>query len=448
MLSKYRYQHVAKYCVLLVGITICTWLPQRTIAGEFAYGIGYVGEYSDNIRLAPSNGQHEWINTATLGVAYQERGPSLLANMTLEAQYLDYHNDTYGDGPRYYANAAALWAISPQRFHWVLIDRAEQTILNSSLQATPDNLTNTNVVSTGPDFFLRLGSVNTLALEARYGRASYEVGETSNNRYSGATRWLYTANSNMTYSANYEYLQVVYDNDVLNENYRRHDAYLRSDYHQANTVILLDAGATKIYKERGGEISGPTFRLTATQRITPESTAGIHLASEFLDPSMSLLGTAVSPNLDVLSTPAMPVTHDAVGDIYNTKRADIFYNRTGTDIGFGMTIYYREIDYDVTPLDRVETGGYTDLTLNPSGLFSTSVYGSYQYIRYQNVVRDDQDTQIGIRMAYRMTRNLSSTLDVHRFWRNSTDPIQEYVDHRLLVSLIYVSNPMLSPIRR
>lgn len=416
-------------------------------AGDFAYGLGYFGESTDNIRLAPANPQREWTNIAAAGIAYEERGPTLAAHINAEAQYFNYTRQTYSDAPRYYADAAAVWAMLPQRLNWVVVDRADQSVLNTTLPATPDNMTNSNVLSTGPDLFLRFGPVNTMVLGGRYGRASYADGGTSNNRYNGSVRWLNEVNAQTTVSLNYEYMRVVFDNDVLNDNYTRHDAYLQLDVHEANTQVLLNAGATHIYQERGGETIGPAFRVAATRRLTTESTASVLAASEFLDPAADLLTSATSAT-STLTMPTFPATHDVSGDFYHTRRVEAYYTYTGTALGAGTGLYYRDIDYQVTPMDRTESGARLDLTLNPAGLLSTMLFATYVQTEYHNVIRNDADTQIGLRLQYRLTPYLTSAAELRRTWRNSTDPLQEYTANQFLVSLVYTSNPLLSPIRR
>lgn len=432
---------------LLVGLSTGAWFAPAVSAGEFSYGLGYFGEYNDNIRLAPSHPQKEWTNIAAAGIAYQELGPTLAAHVNAEAQYFNYTRQTYADTPRYYADAAAVWAISPQRLHWVVVDRADQATLNPSLRATPDNLTNSNIFSTGPDVFLRLGPVNTIALGGRYGRASYTDGGTSNDRHSGSARWLYESNSETTYSLNYEYLRVLFDNDVLNENFSRHDLYLQADLHRANTQVNLQAGATHIYQERGGETSGPAFRVTATRRLNSEATASILAATEFLDPATDLLTSVTSPTT-TLAVPTAPATRDVSGDFYHTKRVETSYTYAGSRLGVATALYYRDIDYNVVPMDRAEAGGRVDGTLNPAGQLSTTVFAAYGWTEFHNFFRNDSDTQVGVRFQYRMTPNLSAALEARRTWHVSTDPLQEYNNDTFLVSLVYVSNPLFSPVRR
>ena len=437
-----------KRWTLLLGVGLGGWFVQCTCAGELAYGLGYVGEYSDNIQRTTSNQQSEWINSVLAGVAYRENGPVLTANLLAQAEYRDYKNNIYNDGPLYYADASLLWRISPQRLNWIFVDRYDQITRNITLPDTPDNRVNTNVLSTGPDLFIRLGSVNTLVLGLRYGNATYSEGALDNSRYGASARWLYAANTEMTYSLNYEAEKSEYDNVDLNDNLMRHDVFIRADTRQARARFMLDVGATQIDRDRAGETSGYLARLTWAQQLTSGSSAGILLGSEYQDAGTALLATATSPISAPGAPPSLPVTGDVTNDFFYTKRAELYYSRSGSSLGLNARAYYRDIDYEVARLDRHEAGGRIEMIYSLSSLLATTVYGSHLDIQYQSFTRDDRENETGIRFLYRVNRNLSAALDGRKSWRYSTDVRQEYTDNRVLFSLLYSSSPLFTPVRR
>jgi len=434
--------------VLLLGAGLVGWFAQNVCAGELAYGLGYVGEYSDNIQRVQVNPRDEWINSVVAGAAYRENGPALDAHLLAQAEYRDYKNDIYNDGPLYYADASLLWRISPQRLNWIFLDRYDQVTRDISLPDTPDNRVNTNVLSTGPDLFIRLGSVNTLLLGLRYGNASYSEVDLDNSRYGASARWLYVANTEMTYSLNYEAEQIKYENEFLNDNLMRNDAFIRIDMRQARARFMLDLGATQIERDQAGETSGYLARLAWTQQLTSGSSAGVLLGSEYLDAGSALLTTTTSPTPVPGTPPSLPVTGDVTNDFFYTKRAEIFYANIGSSLRLNTRAYYRGIDYEVDPQDRHEAGGLLDVIYNLSSLMAITVYGSHLNIQYQSFNRDDRENETGIRFLYRVNRNLSATLDGRKTWRYSTDALQEYTDNRVLFSLLYGSSPLFTPVRR
>jgi len=432
----------------LLSVLVSGYSVQIAHAGEIAYGIGYLGEYSDNIRRASSDQQSEWINSVMAGAAYRENGPALDAHLLAQAEYRDYKNDTYNDGMFYYADASLLWRIAPQRLNWIFVDRYGQLTRDISLPDTPDNRINTNVFTTGPDILIRLGQVNTLVLGMRYGNATYSEGSLDSNRYGASARWQYAANTEMTYSLNYEAGQVKYENQLLNDNFTRHDLYFRTDMHAARTRFLLDLGGTQVNREVAGETSGYLARLNWSQQLTSGSSAGLLVASEYLDTGTVFLSTATSPTIAPGASSYIPATNDVSNDFYYTKRAEVYYTRIDGSFGLNARAYYRDIDYEVAPLDRLEAGGRLDVTYSPVSLLAATVYGSHLDTQYQGFTRDDRESEAGIRFQYRVNRTVSAMLDGRKTWRYSTDAMQEFTDRRVLFSLLYSSSPLFIPSRR
>ena len=433
---------------VFIGLLIAGHCMQTSSAGELAYGVGYLGEYSDNIHRTPTAPRSEWINSAIAGVVYQENGPALDAHMLLQAEYRDYRKNEFKDGPLYFADASLLWRISPQRLNWSLADRYSQITRDVTRPDTPDNRVNANVLSTGPDLSIRLGPVNTLVLGLRYGNAVYNDGDHDNNRYGGSARWQYAATSELTYSLNYETEAVKFGNERLNENTLRQDEFIRIDRHQARSSFVLDLGATQIERDRTGKTSGHLARLTWSQQLTSTSSAGVVYAREYQDAETVLLSTATNP-VPAPGAPALsPATNAVTNDVFYTKRLETFYNRIDSSYGLGARVFIRNIDYEVSSQDRQEAGGRIDVSYNPSGLLSTTVYGRYTDLRYQGSTRDDQESEAGIRFLYRLSRTLGASLEGRKTWRNSNVALQEYTDNRVLIALQYSSSALYAPTRR
>ena len=446
------------FCLSLLAAGL---LLQAAHAGEFAYGIGYLGEYSDNIRRVPANLNpvDEKISSTLAGIAYRENGPALDANLLALGQYNHYRNEIFPDSSVYYADASFLWRILPQQLTWFFTDRYGQITANASSANTPDNQIDTNVFYTGPDLSIRLGHVNTLVLGLRYGMTTYsEVISTGrpdlgNDRYGAVARWQYAADAEMTYSLNYETEKTTYDDAILGS-LTRHDVFIQVNKRQAHARFLLDLGATRLERDQAGAIpesTGHLARLTWTQQLASGTSTGVRLSSEYLDAGTALLSTATSPTTPPGGgSPAPPAAGNLTIDYFYSKRAEVYYNRNDGNFGMNTTIFYRDVDYEIALLDRKELGGRLDVTYNPSGLLSTTVYGSHLKAQYLNALtpRDDRDNAAGIGFTYRLNPKLSATLDGRKSWRYSTIASQEYTDRRLLFSLIYASSPLFAPTRR
>jgi hypothetical protein len=145
--------------------------------------------------------------------------------------------------------------------------------------------------------------------------------------------------------------------------------------------------------------------------------------------------------------PAIPPDISS-GDIYYSQRSEVFYNRTGSYLALHAGGYQRDIDYETTSQDRIETGGRALVTYNLSATFAASLLGMTLRTEYQNFSRIDRDVDYGIQFTYRINEHLSLSLGGRHFERNSTDAPSSYTETRGLLGLLYSTHPVFVPVVR
>ncbi len=415
-------------------------------AAEFAYGIGYSATHSDNITRTPdaAAARSDIIHSYLAGFAFAENSTNFFARVLAQAELRKYQDDTYGDESLYNMKSNLVWTLSPQRFTWTVDDTYEQTLISAATPDTPDNRANVNVFSTGPDVYVRFSPVQTLALGARAGNVYTGKANADNDRFSGSARWLYQATSSNTYSLNYELLDVNYDDAALNSDYSSHNMFLRADYRPSRSQYSVDLGATKINTDRGEDLDGTLARFSWARQLTTDSNFGMSASGEFRDAGADIL-TASST---ATTTAAALTAGEITSDVYYVKRGSLFYNRRGARYGIDLFAYTQDLDYETTLKDRKENRGILNLIFFLSG--TTSVTLSTDQIRteYRDIVRRDSDRNSGVRLDYRMTRNVTLALEGRREERSSTIPEAEYVDNRAYLSILYRSGPLFTPVYR
>jgi hypothetical protein len=433
---------------LLASLAVSGVAVERAQAMDMAYGFGYVAEHSNNVARAPSAERSDWIDTLLAGAALRENTSELMANVVAQAQASAYRDDAYEDTTHYFLDAAGVWTISPGRLTWTAEDHYTQVKRDAAVAGTPENLVDANAFDTGPDWFVRFGAAETLVLGGRYGEVYYSEGEADNERVTGYARWLHGLDTNTTLSLNLELLDVDYQHDsAINIDYRRSELFLRYDLRQARSHYVLDLGASRIERDRVDDVDGSLIRLTWSRELTSQSRFGLTGAREYGDAGTLLLSTVTDP-----AAPADPTTPSATDiatpDVYYVKRLEMFYQYTGSDMGFGLQLFGREFDYLQTPQDRQELGGHVDLGYNVSAQLTTTLYVDTTRTEYLNVVRDDDDRTVGWRLRYQATRNLSLALEGSQVERRSTLDGVEFTERRYLFGLYYSSGPLYVPARR
>ena len=387
------------------------------------------------------------------GFAYAENTPSVIARVITEAEYRNYSKNVYSDDALFDAKANAVWILSPQRFTWSVDDTYTQLLVDATAADTPTNRTNTNTFSTGPDLTVRFSPVNSLALGARAGNFYTSRGDIDNSRLSGTASWQYQSTSITTYSLNYEALKVNYNNDALNTDFVRQDIYIRARVRPSRSEFTLDMGKTYISPVRGKDSDNGLARLTWLRQLTPESSVSVLLSKEVTDVGSDVLassGTATSVagssvGSQVTAAPPSLAQNVVTSDVYVAKRGEIRYSHRGSQFGATLSLFTREIDYDLTPVDRREKGGHVEFSYAYFGTSTVSLFSDFVKTEYLNFVREDSDKDSGLRFAYLSGRSVTFGVEARHIIRSSTISTLDFVENRALLTVVYASGPLYKP---
>ena len=431
---------------LSIGLS-ATW--SCAIASEAGTTVGYIGQYSDNIRLVPTGMEQEWINSAFLGYSYRERDPELAADLSGTIEYRDYTRQTYQDETLFYLSAAGVWTIAPRRFLWTLVDRFDQLPQDTTRAPTPDNREAVNVVDTGPDLLINLNPVNVLVLGMRAGNTWFKQSESDNDRIAAVLSWRYHWDTVTQLSANVEEQQIRYTTVTAAPvvgigDYHREDYYLRYDRQVPLGRAMVDLGASSIRPDGlVGDRNEPIFRLNLAYRLSPESAVGLSGRHELMSLSSALLADVADPTApeSITAPPSVPLEL-ASGDIYVNRGGEAFYTRRGEFLGAQASVFGRELDYLTTPQDRTEFGGRLQLSYVFTSTLAATAYGSAIHTDYPEIARLDRDINYGLVFAYRLTPNVTFSLEGRRSQRDSSDSTAGYVETRGLAQLVYNTGPL------
>lgn len=425
-------------------------LPGVAWAAQADYGFGYLGEYRSNIRQQPNNDTNEWINVGLAGFTYSENTADFVTHITSQAEYRDYRRETFADETLFFLDASSVWTLSPGRLTWTAVDAYREVTLDATQADTPANRTGANVLETGPDAFFRLGSANTLSLGARYGDVHVRESDLDNNRYGGVVRWIYQSTAQTSYSLNLEQVRVEFENDTTNENFRRQDSFLRVQTRSAHAEITLDGGRTEFDRARSSDLDSSLARLTWRQNLTSISTFGVSASSGYQDLGTELLRYVTPPTTSVsVTAPPPPATDIVSNGLYHSKRADMFYSYRGNRLTWNGGVVARDVDFEAAATeDQKEKGANFDASYLVSGVTTLSLMTSLLDLEFLTSGREDKETQMWLRLAYRAQRELTVGLDVGRVKRDSNDPAHDFVDNRIYLSVLWSTGPLFSPLSR
>lgn len=440
-----RSQKIAVYG----GFGAACLLAYSAWAAQADFGAGYIREHRSNIDERPGQGISEDINVAIAGLSYSENTANFSARVTAQAEYRDYKADFFADETLFLLDASAVWTLSPGRLTWSISDAFREVTLNPTQAPLPANRGGANVLETGPDAFFRISSTQTFSLGARYGNVYVGSTDLDNDRYGASARWIYQSAPQTHLSLNIEHLNADYD-EPTNEDFQRMDAFFRYQTRRAHAEVTLDAGATEIDRERSETLRGSLVRASWRQELTSVSTAGASVSGGYQELGSELLRYVTPPTTSVnVTPPPIPVIDVITNDIYYSRQFDVFYTNRASRVIWNARLTARDIDFE-SPAneDREEAGGSGDIIYYYSGATTIGVYGSRLNVDYLISNRHDTETQTWLRVGYRAQRHFTISFDVGRVQRDSTDPLREFVDDRAMLSLLWSTGPLFTPISR
>lgn len=422
----------------------------RVAAMELDFGLGYIEERSSNVGRVASDPVSARISSALAGVGAQENSSQLVAVARAQAEYRKYRPGVYEDGGLYYVDAAGLWLIEPQRFTWSVADRYDYGALDPGEPFTPTNRTSYNVFETGPDYYVRLDTLNTIGMGARYGKMDYGNLDASSTRAGGFVRWIHQATPATGIWAAYGHSTVTYEEASPNPDFDRRDAFLRFDSRQGRMRLTLDGGYTRIEPEFGEPVQGPLFHLVWTSQLTSDSSAGIFASVDHMDSGALALGSVTDPLTVMEPRPirASTITDISTGDTFESKTAEVFYETFGSGVELELRVFSREFDFDNVPQDRRERGGSGEMRYGLTPTLSGALFGRKTATHFSSVEQDDNEHETGLRLGYRASREISVGLEARRTKRTSTVPETEFDDRRYVLSLLYSTGPLFTPAPR
>lgn len=435
-------------------------------AVDLSYGARFSSEYSNNFLLLPDNERDEWRNGIELDLGVSDRSRHLDTDIRVSSSYYAYAEDTVNNESVNFVNGLATLKIRPQRFTWLLQDTLGEGVIDSLAGDSRANRQRINIFNTGPDFVFRLGPSNTLNLGARVSRESYEVTQTDSTRKVVRGSWAYQRSASLTLSANATGMRVDFDDDVLNEDYDRGEAYLQANARLSRTTVEARAGAVKVDRDRSGDVNDVNARVTLDYR--PSSTTRFSWTSlrrvsdsalEFLGASETgfvgspdfssgtSFGTAPVTGTDTTATPAPTDTaltggrsiadQAAVGDVFLLLRHSLGADYTGSQGSTALSVYVESRDYEEVLLDYEAVGVTLDLSSSITAGWRARFSAAYSNTDNSDIDRTDKDATVDIAGDYVPFRYGLLSIYSRYNRRNSDDANSDYKEWAVGASFAY-----------
>ncbi len=418
-------------------------------AAEYTYTYGYTAEYSDNIRLVPTNAEDELTQVLSAGFQLTHSGPELDAQARGRAAYRYYQHDAFTNEASFGLSGSLVWKPRPDAFHWTVEEVYTQIVVDPRLADTPANRLDANVLSTGPDIFWRVSAVHRLQLGGRFVWSTFDTREntavvpgsaaTDSTRQNARIAWYYRYSPRTEFSVSHLAESAELDDPSASANFdfRRYDTTFGLTNRVVRNNFELTVGNTRIERPNRPDAEGTLGRLSWLREITSVSSFSLTASRSLSDTVRELLTT--NQDTAVGTTTASVASRD----IFVSRRIAAAYSRRATPNSMTLSAFRAERVFEQAATTNEESkGANVELGRTFGAAVTATVSTGYSETLFPSVPREDKTRSASIGLRYQFGRTVSTSLAYVRQSRASTNPGAEYVENRVVVSLDYNSPPL------
>lgn len=384
-------------------------------------------EYSDNIRRT-SEKQDDIVHTATVGASYRNQEGMLDQTFDGSLGFETYQNNTYGNDLTVDLSWLGMLNLIPQRLIWRFSENLRDTRQSSLRPNTPDNRERVNFFSTGPTYILPITNADRLQFNANYARTDYEESsQIDTYRYGGSVAWHHLTPSLLNVSLTGAVDQVYYENDVELTN--RSAALGLSKTHEFLDWRIEGGYAQTEAEQFGGqnEYDGMEGEISLRYQMSTDGQLNLFASHQLTD---------TSSQFSVLIFD-LPFTFSLQQVVRLTVyEAGYSQQLTGRDqLAFSVARRHQEFE---TTGETEEINGITARWNHQfSPMVSGYLFGTYEYRRYSEFDREDNEREIGIGLKANLYRNLQVEGFVALRDQTSDEGIYDYDEMRIGVKAVY-----------
>jgi hypothetical protein len=417
-------------------------------AGQSDFGIGLSLVHNSNIARVETDPRSEWTRSLTAGLFYQENTVDVTARVLAQVERRHFARQTFSDDTTGYVDGAVIWTILPRRFAWTVEDVFRTVQVDITAPDTPANRTKANSLSTGPDFTFPLSSTNSAVIGGRYGRFDIENSNTDNRRYTAFARGVHAVSAQTKLSLNYEGVRAHFEPGAqVFPKALREDWFGRFENRSVINSTTIDVGTSRVTRYGGPALEGRRLeRLTLSEAFTPQSTLRLAFSDQTSDTYTDLIRGVTSATTPTDSGAVLVQSADlARGDLYHSKRGDLAYVNNDGHFAWTLQAYWRRVDFETLDQDYRENGGRFlwswfsgPMRFNVS---AESARRAFSPVDPKSPVlgRKDADRNYSAAVTYRLSGNVTVTMEGGRIERESTAPSASFVDGRVMLLLGYSS---------
>lgn len=409
------------------GLAVAVLGSSAVMADPVQVGVSLTNRYSDNMNASRDNPQSDVETRANITIEHQAQPGRCETGLGADIGYGVFSQDTFDSTLYTQADATGECQLT-DRLSWYLSDSLRDVRQSSTQPTRPDNTTRRNIVSTGPDYQLRLGRRDTWRLSSRYQNTTFDDrDQRDSDRVSASTAWTHQFSPRLSGGLQATGERVEYDSG------EEVDSQTGTVFFSRQYQVTSISGSYGVTRQetrfRNVDITttGTVGDLRVDRQVNSSTSAFLDLSRQITDQTSGFdlqfgdfsFSSQQSTTVEVTALEAGTQTRfsdgGTLGVTLGGSRSDYIRSDTEEESGYGVVRYARP----VTPL----------LT------FSTQ--GRYRVIRYAINETEDQVANGEVGLIWNLTRAFRIASYVGHERRFSDVSNREYTENWVSVSLNY-----------
>lgn len=391
-----------------------------SLAAERGYSIDAGVRQTDNIERS-LNGTDETILDFGFGLTFSEQTRRISMDIAAVGRYETYVNDVFSDEFVPFLKGFVQITLVEDRLAWVIEDNLGQLARNTFDATSPGNRQNTNFLSTGPDFWLKLGGATVLKISGRYSNSYFELQRADNDRLLGSFDLIREISGSRSISLSGSTERVEFDDVPLNSNYDRQEAYLSYQSEVSRGTVRVEFGGTEIH-DREDKSSGFLGRFHIDRKLAGGAVLNVDIGRQFSDSSRIF---RANQNAGLFLGEIQD--QRASSDPFESSSFDISYDREYDGGTFRVQARWLDEQYERNKqFDRERLSANIEIQRSVSRDIRGVFRARLARYDYGTLSRDDTDSRVSLSVYKQFGRNLSGEIGVERSDRNSSLATEEY----------------------
>jgi hypothetical protein len=404
--------------------------PAQAAAPGYEIEVGVIE--SDNIERVPSGGASSTIAVEGLEFDWHDKRPWLDADIDADVNHLDYFPRTYND--QFVGNLLATAKVNPvlDLLSWDFADNFGQVPLQPLAPITPDNQEYINYFRTGPALTVPLGQTMQLDVTAQYGRLTYQQSPLDETMLSGGVGLLHELSTTSSIAINARDDSIRFDNDQLNPNYDRQEAFATFNTKGSRTTLTVDLGYSRLHLD-GANHGSPLAHLDFSRKVSASSTLGVALGHDYSDGADSFRLVQAVGGATLYTQPIVAAAAPFVGN-YGTLAWN--FQRARTTLGLSASYFRDRYQADSTlNNERTVVAANAARQLTPTVQLALTEYLVHWHFDTEDQSNTTTDT--ALQLTWRAGSRVSVFLAYYLAKGTSNVTEFQYTENRIWLGITY-----------